>query len=146
MTNDITPEVVCVSEELPMPSINLNLTAPAEKKQELAHATAENLGKFCEEVMKDIRVDAEKLDDIICNFMEAVTNGGDSTSSSKEALVNLIKTKTDLADKKIKVMDLLMRAYLKESNTFKAFLKTEQNNYLGEKKTSLIKQAKEKKD
>jgi len=45
-----------------------------------------------------------------------VMNDGDATTSSKEALVNLVKVKTDLQDKMLKAADLMTR--LKIKNTY----------------------------
>jgi len=94
----------------------------------LVQAAPEHIGRMCEEVMADIRGDSTQIDDVLKNFIDMVMNEGDSSGSTKEAVVNLIKTKSDLADKKIKVMDLMMRAYLKETNTFPKYLAATQNN------------------
>jgi uncharacterized protein Yka (UPF0111/DUF47 family) len=57
-----------------------------------------------------------------------VFNGGDSTTSSKEALINLIKVKSDTADKMSKIADLMTRIKLKERDTFPRYLAASQNN------------------
>jgi len=55
-------------------------------------------------------------------------NDGDATSSTKEALVNLIKIKSDMSDKMSKVADLMTRIKLKERDTFPKYLAAQQNN------------------
>ena len=57
-----------------------------------------------------------------------VMNDGDATSSTKEALVNLIKIKSDMSDKMSKVADLMTRIKLKERDTFPKYLAAQQNN------------------
>lgn len=115
------------TEAMAMPALNVGPPAVPER-QPLAHASPDSLGRMCEEVMADIRADGVQVDDVLKNFLDMVMNEGDSSGSTKEAVVNLIKTKSDLADKKIKVMDLMMRAYLKETNTFPKYLSATQNN------------------
>ena len=43
------------------------------------------------EILEDLRSDRKEVDAILSNFVEMVMNEGDSTSASKEALVNLAK-------------------------------------------------------
>ena len=47
-----------------------------------------------------------------------VLNEGDATTSSKEALINLLNMKIQCADRKTKVLDLMMRCHLKEKDAF----------------------------
>jgi hypothetical protein len=47
-----------------------------------------------------------------------VINDGDATTSTKEALVNLIKTKVDLQDKMLKAADLMTRLKLKNTYAY----------------------------
>ncbi len=54
-------------------------------------------------------------------------NDGDATSASKEALVNLIKVKSETADKMTKVLDLATRIKLKKDH-FPAYLNAKQEN------------------
>ena len=64
----------------------------------------------------------------IDTMAEMVINDGDATTSSKEALVNLIKIKVDMTDKMSKVADMMTRVKLKEKDTFPKYLATNQNN------------------
>jgi hypothetical protein len=57
-----------------------------------------------------------------------VVNDGDATSSSKEAMVQLLRVRVEATDKMTKVMDLLMRYVLKERDTFPKFLSVNQEN------------------
>lgn len=140
-------ETIETQPAVQLPTMNI-VAQEIPKKEELVAASADNLGKFCEEILTDIRSDGDQLNNVIKNFMDMVLNDGDASSSSKEALVNLIKMKTDLADKKTKVMDLLMRAYLKESNTFPKYLAAHQHNQINIDggRRALIQQMKETKN
>ncbi len=114
-------------ETIALPAMNI-VPSPVDTRPPLVQAAPEHIGRMCEEVMSDIRLDGLQVDDVLKNFIDMVMNEGDSSGSTKEAVVNLIKTKSDLADKKIKVMELMMRAYLKETNTFPKYLAATQNN------------------
>lgn len=68
------------------------------------------------EIVINIRDDREQVNDFIDNFAELVINGGDATTSSKEALVNLVKVKVDLQDKMLKALGEMGRIKLKNLN------------------------------
>ena len=52
----------------------------------------------------------------------------DPTKTSKEAIVNLIKIKSDVNDKMAKIADLRTRIKLKEKDTYPRYLAAQQNN------------------
>lgn len=79
------------------------------------------LGMFSE-IMSDIRDDKKQIGNLLDNFVEMVINEGDSTTSSKEAMVSLAKLKSDQSDKAIKIADLMTRIKLKEANTWKPYM------------------------
>ena len=64
------------------------------------------------------REDRKQVSDFIDTFADMVLNDGDATTSSKEALINLIKTKSDIQDKMLKAADLMTRLKLKNSYAF----------------------------
>jgi DNA-binding Xre family transcriptional regulator len=78
--------------------------------------------------MDDLRSDRKEIDVLLSNFVEMVMNEGDSSSSSKEAVVNLVKIKNDVADKKAKIADLMTSLVLKDKNISK--LQATQNNHI----------------
>lgn len=80
------------------------------------------------EILNDLRSDRKEIDDVLSNFVNMVFNDGDATTSSKEAIVNLIKTKTDMSDKKAKVADLMTRIKLKERDTMPKWLAKQIND------------------
>lgn len=81
-----------------------------------------------DEILDNCRKDRENVDEVLANFIEMVMNEGDASSASKEAIVNLIKIKSDSADKMSKVADLMTRIKLKERDTFPRYLAAQQNN------------------
>lgn len=86
----------------------------------------EELKGVYDEVLGNLRKDREELDNLVCNFKDMVLNEGDATTSSKEALVNLLKIKIDTADKMSKIADLMTRA--RGVNTMPRWMAAQQNN------------------
>lgn len=115
-------------QDLALPAINVSVPQEIPQRKELVQSNPDFLGKMFDSIISDIDKDRGETDDILKKFLEMVMNEGDASGSSKEAVVNLIKTKSDLSDKKIKLVDLAMRAYLKEANTFPKYLAATQNN------------------
>jgi len=71
-----------------------------------------------DEMLEIIREDRKQVSEYIDNVADMVMNEGDSTTSSKEALVNLMKIKSDMVDKMAKVADLMTRLKMKDKNTY----------------------------
>ena len=88
----------------------------------------EELVGMYKDIIDYIKDDRKEIDAYIDNFANMVMNDGDATSSSKEALVNLIKIKSDMTDKMSKVADLMTRIKLKERDTFPKYLAAQQTN------------------
>lgn len=88
----------------------------------------EELVGMYKDIIDYIKDDRKNIDTYIDNFANMVMNDGDATSSSKEALVNLIKIKSDMTDKMSKVADLMTRIKLKERDTFPKYLAAQQTN------------------
>ena len=124
-----------------IPQMNVNV--PATQDQEENMVPDEMWLGMCSEIMNNLRQDRQDLDEVKNNFIEMVINEGDSTSASNEALVNLFKIKTDIADKMAKVLDLMTRVKLKDKDTFPKYLAASQNNTINiadGSKRELIKQ------
>lgn len=109
-----------------IPTMNVNAMPMAE--QSPCIVADEKLLNLYDEIVENCRADREKVNQIQETFEEMVVNEGDATSASKEALVNLIKIKTDINDKLSKVADLMTRVHLKEKNTFPAYMAVHQHN------------------
>jgi len=118
-------------EEIPenvkdiMPSMNVG---EIQKKEEETLITDESLLTIYGEIADNIRGDRDDIEDVLNNFINMVFNDGDSTTSSKEAVVNLIKLKAEQSDKMAKIADLMTRIKLKERDTFPRYLAASQNN------------------
>lgn len=93
-----------------------------KNKEELSLISDENLLGVYGEIMKNLREDRDQVSDLVSTFSNMVINDGDSSTSSKEALVNLIKTKIDATDKMSRVADLMTRIKLKQPDTFQPWM------------------------
>lgn len=105
-----------------MPSIPVVLPTTEQN----AVVSDEQLVELYSEILEDLRNDRKEVDAILSNFVEMVMNEGDSTSSSKEALVNLAKLKSDIAIGKSRIADLMTSLKLKEKQASK--INATQNN------------------
>lgn len=160
------PEVVIVEEstssleeqvESLLPTMNVSL--PEKEQQPPADALISDqqyLGVL-DEIMTNIRDDRKQVDEFLSTFAEMVINDGDATTASKEALINLVKTKVDLQDKMLKAADLMTRLKLKNTYAYSGphLNAMQQNNFnIGADNTNFnrkeliraINQAKKKKD
>lgn len=110
-----------------MPAMNVNVPTVNEEAEPSLITDDALLGVYGE-ILDNIRSDRKEIDNLLSNFVEMVINEGDSTSASKEALVNLVKIKSESADKMAKIADLMTRVKLKERDTFPRYLAAHQNN------------------
>lgn len=116
-------DAVVSSQEL-MPQMNVNLpSTPANEEKIIPDA---KLVGLYDEILENVRNDRSEINNLIETFSDMVINTGDATSSTKEALVNLIKIKLDTSDKMSKIADLMTR--VRGTNTFPKYLATNQNN------------------
>jgi hypothetical protein len=133
-----------------MPTMNVAVPQGMVQKAEIISDT--QLTGIYDEILTMLRKEHEQVTDYIDNFAEMVINGGDPSTSSKEALVNLVKIRTDIPDKMVKVADLMTRLKMKDPNTYKPYLNAHQTNNVvigdttGERRAILdhIKKAKKK--
>ena len=113
--------------EINPPQMNLAIPDEDEDKMQISSEKLENL---YDEVLSNSRQDRNQIDGVLDQFLDMVFNSGDPSSATKEAVVNLIKAKSDVNDKMAKVLDLMTRVKLKDNNTFPRFLAAKQeNNY-----------------
>jgi hypothetical protein len=111
---------------LPTMNVSKELTSGSDDKECIVKD--ENLLGLYDEILTNCRDDRSKVDEILSTFLEMVINDGDASSASKEAIVNLMKIKSDTADKMSKVADLMTRLKLKDKDTFPRYLAAQQNN------------------
>jgi hypothetical protein len=162
MSKEDKPETK-IGDKAPLPAPELEKLLPTmnvgmvpqkpEEGGEMSRLISDDalLGVYAE-IMGDLRNDRKELEEYISTFANMVLNDGDATTSSKEALVNLVKIKSDIPDKMSRVADLMTRIKLKERDTFPRYLAAHQNNTInigegGSKRALLeaIEQAKNKK-
>lgn len=89
----------------------------------LAIIENDTLLKVYDEILDNLRSDVKQASELLDNFANMVINDGDSSTASKEALVNLLKTKIEATDKMTKVADLMTRITLKQPDTYKPYMK-----------------------
>lgn len=135
--------------EMLLPTMNVGKDLVPEKEECIVKDEA--LIGLYDEILENCRKDRSSVDEVLTNFLDMVMNDGDASSASKEAIVNLIKIKSDTADKMAKVADLMTRIKLKDKDTFPRYLAQQQNNKVvieGDKRSlikSISKFAKQKK-
>lgn len=135
----MNPEKTEHDEQSRLPQINVFAGTPAEQtKNEVVKA--EQIINFTNEIMDDIRDDRTEVSEILKNFIEMVINEGDATQGSKEALVNLLKIKSEIADKKTRVLDLSLRAFMRD-RSIPGIAAHQHNEYkiIGSSKKNLLK-------
>lgn len=125
---DEAKEDLAIAGEV-IPSMNVSSLSVQDSENSLSNIVSdEQLVDVYQEVLENIRQDRKQTDEFINNFADLVINEGDSTSASKEALVNLLKLKHDTSDKMAKIADLMTRIKLKDKDTFPKYLAANQNN------------------
>lgn len=123
------PEIEAQKIQEVIPNMNVQVqNKPGEKEDLSCVVSDEQLLDIYKEILNNIREDRKQVTEFIDNFADMVINEGDSTSSSKESLVNLVKVKTEISDKMSKVADLMTRIKLKDRDTFPKYLSASQNN------------------
>lgn len=113
-TNEICQEDI---EDM-LPKMNINVASTEMSKPGELLISDDQYLDVINGILKDIKEDRKQVGDYIDNFAEMVMNDGDATTSSKEALVNLVKIKTDLQDKMLKAADLMTRLKLKNTYAY----------------------------
>lgn len=89
---------------------------------ELSLVSDEALIGVYEEILDNLRSDRDQVSGLVDTFSNMVLNDGDASTSSKEALVNLVKTKIDATDRMTRIADLMTRIKLKQPDTFQPWM------------------------
>lgn len=95
--------------------------APAADK-EMSIVSDEALLGVYGEIMDNLRQDRSQVSELVDTFSNMVLNDGDSSTASKEALVNLLKTKIETSDRMSKIADLMTRIKLKQPDTYQPWM------------------------
>lgn len=102
---------VATVPQVPQVALNINLP-PGETNIQLVQP--EQIVSLVQTVMENIEGEKNEIQEAYVNFADMVFNSGDATSASKEALVNLLKLKSDLIDKKARMLEMMMKVYKTE--------------------------------
>jgi hypothetical protein len=127
----VTPVVEVMeasSDGTHLPQMNVNMPLATKKDEEVVVVKNEQMIDLYNEILQFCREDRKDADGAFKTFLEMVVNDGDATSSSKEAMVQLLRIRVEATDKMTKVMDLLMRYVLKDRDTFPKYLAAKQEN------------------
>lgn len=119
---DLSDEMA-LAEALP----GMSITAPPPKEEPCIVEDEALLGLYGE-ILENCREDRKQVSDLLTTFCDMVVNDGEASSSTKEAVVNLAKAKSDISDKMSKVADLMTRIKLKDKDTFPRYLAAHQHN------------------
>ena len=95
---------------------------PVEGDKDMSIVTDDALLGVYGEIMDNLRSDREQVSELVDTFSNMVFNDGDSSTASKEALVNLLKTKLDASDKMTRIADLMTRIKLKQPDTYQPWM------------------------
>jgi len=114
--------------EIAIPQVAMNINLPPQ--QEISLVQAEQIIGLVQTVMDDISVEKNEIQEAYVNFAEMVFNSGDATSASKEALVNLLKLKSDLIDKKSRMLEMMMKVYNKDGQGPKTIIANQHNTHV----------------
>ena len=126
MDDDVKKAEIVGNISSVLPAMNVNLPTEQENKVIISD---EQLLRLYDEVLNDLREDRIETDNLLSQFTELVINDGDSSSSSKEALTNLMKIKTDISDKKSKIALMMTQLKSKEKDVlFPRYLAANQTN------------------
>jgi hypothetical protein len=94
---------------------------PVQEK-ELSLVSDESLLGVYGEIMENLRDDRSQVSALVDTFSNMVLNDGDSSTASKEALVNLLKTRIETSDKMTRIADLMTRIKLKQPDTYQPWM------------------------
>lgn len=94
---------------------------PVQDK-ELSLVSDESLLGIYGEIMDNLRNDRSQVSTLVDTFSNMVLNDGDSSTASKEALVNLLKTRIETSDKMTRIADLMTRIKLKQPDTYQPWM------------------------
>ena len=95
--------------------------APVQEK-ELSLVSDESLLGVYGEIMENLRDDRSQVSNLVDTFSNMVLNDGDSSTASKEALVNLLKTRIETSEKMTRIADLMTRIKLKQPDTYQPWM------------------------
>ena len=88
----------------------------------------ERITQYFEEAIDCITEDRQEANNRYLQMADMVCNGGDPSSATKEAMVNLLKIKSDGVTQMTRILDLWTRLKLKEKASTNQIYAYQQNN------------------
>ena len=134
LPDDTMGEIVEGKELIP----SMHVGVPAVPDDEKNLIEGDRMLTVFEEALDSIRSSQQEIDEVLTPLKDMLLNDGDSTTSTKEAVVNLLKIKSDTTDKMAKIADLMARIYMKETNTFPRYLAAHQTNNININKKEVL--------
>lgn len=92
------------------------------QEKEMSLISDDSLLGIYGEIMENLRDDRSQVSTLVDTFSNMVLNDGDSSTASKEALVNLLKTRIETSDKMTRIADLMTRIKLKQPDTYQPWM------------------------
>jgi hypothetical protein len=108
-----------------IPQMNVNV--PEIEKEQCLIGDQELLSMYTE-IMNNFREDRQEAKSCFGELKEMFLNQGDASTSTKEAMVNVLKIQTEITDKMSKIAELATRIKLKSPDTYKPYLNARQDN------------------
>ena len=102
-----------MKQQMPMMEINVGNNS-LQKKDEKEIVTDDTMIGLGAEILDIMRDDRKEIDELLVSFVNMVINDGDASTSSKEALVNLMKMKSDCAVNMTRMYDLMARIKMRD--------------------------------
>jgi len=109
-----------MSEELA--ASHAEVVPAVDASKDMSIISDESLVGVYGEIMDNLRDDRNRASELVDTFSNMVLNDGDSSSASKEALVNLLKTRIEASDKMTRIADLMTRIKLKQPDTYQPWM------------------------
>lgn len=88
----------------------------------------ERIKEYYEQAIECIQQDREEASERYLQFADMAVNGGDPSSATKEAMVSLLKVKSDGVNQMVKILDLWTRLAMKDKATSSQIYAYQQNN------------------
>jgi len=120
-------EIVPMNEEIKDLIPQMNVSTTVQEKEQCLIGDQELLSMYAE-IMNNFREDRKEAQSCFGELKEMFLNQGDASTSTKEAMVNVLKIQTEITDKMSKIAELATRIKLKSPDTYKPYLNARQDN------------------
>jgi len=122
------PKVVSDEESKSLVEHDEKSLALQQEPQAGSLVSSDEIKNYYTEAIDCIRQDREEADERYIQFADMAINGGDPSNATKEAMVNLLKIKSDGVNQMVKILDLWTRLAMKDKATSSQIYAYQQNN------------------